>query len=94
MKLELYTRFYLSNYSRRLFNVNISHSNKSKLVQQVLPDTEFWDRVLTMAILSYKTGFLSESLGQWYTHSSAQPHLTEHHKKRAMKMDPYTTANS
>ena len=30
MKLELYTWFYLSNYSRRLFNVNISHSNKSK----------------------------------------------------------------
>lgn len=30
MKLELYTWFYLSNYSRRLLNVNISHSNKSK----------------------------------------------------------------
>ena len=63
-------------------------------VPQVLPDTEFWDRVLTRAILSYKRGFLQESLGQWYTHSSAQPHLTEHNKQTAMKMDPYATANS
>ena len=46
------------------------------------------------AILFYRRGFLPKSLGQWYTHSSAQPHLTEHHKQRAMKMDPYATANS
>ena len=50
--------------------------------------------VLTMTILFYRRGFLPKSLGQWCTHSSAQLHLTEHHKQRAMKMDPYATANN
>ena len=52
-------------------------TTKDMFVQRVLPDTEFWDRVLTRAILFYKKGVLPEILGQWYTRSSAQPHLTE-----------------
>ena len=47
-------------------------TTKDLFVQRVLPDTDFWDRMLPRAILFYKKGVLPEMLGQWFTRSSAQ----------------------
>ena len=35
-------------------------TTKDMFLQRVLPDTEFWDRVVTRAILFYKKGVLPE----------------------------------
>ena len=51
-------------------------TNKVIYVQRLLPDTEFWDRALTRAILFYKKGVLPELLGRWFSRSSPLPLAT------------------
>ncbi|XP_068743560.1 uncharacterized protein [Montipora capricornis] len=51
-------------------------TNKDIFIQRILPDTEFWDRTLTRAILFYKKGVLPELLGRWFSRSSPLPHAT------------------
>lgn len=64
-------------------------TTKVLFVQRVLPDNDFWDRKLTRAILFYKKGVLAEMLGQWFTRSSAQPHLGESQSTDSDKDGPW-----